>query len=414
MPVGMTNDCSRTRDGSRRVDGAGSTDAEIQFRPSIALVKRIADEAGISPIELPQLNETIDADALDDLLDVRSEESDHVWPTVVFTYANHRVRITADGHVSLSDTTGTEALTGGDWSHVSPVDVTSERDVATRVVSAVSDQSDRDPTRVQSAMQEVIDPDALVQLNRSRKNGVPRSGATVLFSMLGHDIAVDPDGTIAIGSALTRLKQTGGNVLMVGAVPDDLIDAASATLLGDPKRDRHHLFALLDRDETVVSTRLRSPDATSACVIDYAATSRSTANVSATDDAEPVVIDEPADFDELTMAVEEAIRDFTAEMTVSKPAELRFCLDSLQPILAEQDVNSAIAFLEPICDSIKAASGLAHYVLPIDRDTSTVRSLESLFDVTVELRVGEAGPEQRWHLHESNYTTDWVALCNPR
>ncbi|WP_306058767.1 DUF7504 family protein [Natronococcus wangiae] len=405
----MTNDCSRTGDESR-ADGGDVTSAEIRPRPSVAIVERVADETEISPLELPPLNDTIDADALDRLLGASGESANDAWPTVVFTYADYRVRATADGQVALSSPSATPISVVDEWTHVSIVETTDEKDVATRAVAAVAECSGQDLSTVRTAIGNVVDIDAVARLGGERGNGASRSGATVLFSVLGYDVVVESNGTIAVGSTLRRLKQTGGNVLIVGAVPDALTDVASANLLGDPDRGRRHVFALLDRDDTVVLDRLGSPDATSARVVDYAAASRSAASARTTD-ADLAVTDEPTDLDELETAIEAQIRALVTGTTLCEPGELRICVDSLRPVLDQRDTDGAVAFLESICDSVRDASGLAHYVLPIDRDESVVRRLEPLFDATIELRVSESGPEQRWHLHGSDYTTDWFDLA---
>lgn len=405
----MTNDCSRTQDGSQ---AEGAAVAEISTRPSVAIVEQVADEAEISPLELRPLNDTIDADALDRLLDDADETANDAWPTVVFTYANYRVCVTADGQVTLSNPGATNISVVDEWTHVSIVETTDETDVTTRAVSAVAEHSGQDLAKVRSAIGNVVDIDAIARLGEERGNGASRSGATVLFSVLGYDVVVESNGTIAVGSTLRRLKQTGGNVLIAGAVPDALTDVASANLLGDPERGRRHVFALLDRDDTVVPARLGSTDATAARVVDYAAASRSAASARPTVDDGRAVTDEPTDLDELGTAIETQIRTLVAGTTLCEPGELRLCVDSLRPVLDQRDAEGAVAFLEPICDSVRDVSGLAHYVLPVDRDEPVVRTLESLFDATIELRVSESSPEQRWHLHESNYTTDWFALAS--
>lgn len=405
----MTNDHPRAEDGSR----AGSEDAtapEIRTCPSVAIVEQIADESGVSPLELPPLNDTIDADALYQLLGDTDESASNTWPTVVFTYANHRVCVTADGQVTLSSPDATEISVVDEWTHVSIVETSDEADIATRIVSAVAEHSGRDLERVQSAIGNVVDIDAIARLGKDRGNGASRSGATVLFSVLGYDVVVESNGTIAVGSTLKRLKQTGGNVLVAGAVPDALTDVASANLLGDPERGRRHVFALLDRDDTVVPARLGSTDETAARVVDYAAASRSAASAQPSADDGSAGTDRPADLDELEAAIETQIETLVAGTPLCEPGEIRLCVDSLRPVLDQRDAEGAIAFLEPVFDSVRDASALAHYVLPVDRDEPVVRTLEPLFDATIELRVSESGPEQRWHLHESNHTTDWFAL----
>ncbi len=410
--IQMTKDTSRG--GRDQFSRRRVMDGGVQMRSGVAVVKRVADETGVSPMELPQLNETVDPDALDDLLESGDQSNRGAWPVVTFSYANQRVRMTADGRVTLSDSDELPAI--DDWSHVSDVDVARENDTTVRVVSAVAAQTDHDRAYIRSAIADTIDLDAVERLNGRRRNGAPRSGATVGLSTLGYDVVVRPDGTIAAGSTLRRLKRVGGNVLVVGAVPDDLVDVASTSLMGDRGRDRRRLFALLDRDIDVVYTRLSPEDASTAQVVDYAATARSAVGSHSTVDIGPTprIAAEPDDIDGLEDAIDSALRMITAAETEPNPATIRLCVDSLRPIVEDRDVEVTERFLESVCQSVKAVSALGHYVLPIERSSKTVRQLEALFDATVELRVGESGAEQRWHLHESNYTTDWFALRDSR
>ncbi len=410
--VQMTKDTSR--DGRDQFSRRRVMDGGVQMRSGVAVVKRIADETGVSPMDLPQLNETVDPDALDDLLESVEQSNRDAWPVIAFSYANRRVRLTADGRVTLSDPDEPPAI--DDWAHVSDVDVARENDATIRIVSAIAAHTDHDRAYVRSAIADTIDLDAVVRLNAHRRNGVPRSGATVAFSTLGYDIVVRPNGTIAAGSTLRRLKRVGGNVLVVGAVPDDLVDVASTRLLGDRGRDRRHLFALLDRDIDAVCTRLSPDDASTARVVDYAATARSAASAQPSIDTNttPSIVAEPDDVEGLEEAIDSTLRTITADETASGPATTRLCVDSLRPIIEDRDIEVAERFLESVCGSVKATSALGHYVLPIERSSDAVRRLEASFDATVELRVGDSGAEQRWHLHESNYTTDWFALRDSR
>ena len=55
------------------------------------------------------------------------------------------------------------------------------------------------------------------------------------------------------------------------------------------------------------------------------------------------------------------------------PAELRFCFDTLRPLVENYDEAEVDAFHETLCHHIKDVYGMGHYVLPIDRDSSYVR-----------------------------------------
>ncbi|AGB39220.1 DUF7504 family protein [Natronococcus occultus] len=401
----MTTDRSRDETG---VDESDGTAAGIRSRPSIAIIKRVANETGISPLELPPLNETVDVDALDRLLE--DGDPDRPWPTLVFRYVDYRVRVGADGEIEVTDPDEDGISVVDEWTHVSVVEEPDDRPLAVRLVSAIADRSGWERSRVRTALAEIADPDALTQLNRRRENGVPRPGATVLFSVLGYDVVVDAGGTISLGSTLGRLKRTGGNVLIVGGVPDDLVDVASTNLLGDPDRNRRRLFALLDRNPGVVTDRLGPTSAGSARIVDYAISARSVATTGTPVGEGGHVVDEPTDLDEFAATVATRVRAFETGASLSEPGDLRLCVDSLRPIIDERGAEGTVALLEPIREAVRDVSGLGHFVLPVGRESPVVERLEPSFDATVELRAGDCGPQQRWHLHESGYTTDWIGL----
>ena len=79
------------RQGMRTGDGNVST----------TVVERIADRVGVAPEELePRLHDVVDADALDQLFDVRGDGP--AEGSVVFRYAGYRVVVRASGEVEVS------------------------------------------------------------------------------------------------------------------------------------------------------------------------------------------------------------------------------------------------------------------------------------------------------------------------
>jgi hypothetical protein len=79
-------------------------------------------------------------------------------------------------------------------------------------------------------------------------------------------------------------------------------------------------------------------------------------------------------------------------------------------VVEDEDDRDVERVLSDCFDAVEDVSGVGCYVLPMARRSEAVADIEPLFDATVELRVGEAGPEQRWHLRDTEYTTDWFAL----
>ncbi len=290
-------------------------------------------------------------------------------------------------------------------------DLTSPRSLSTTVTVAVADVAGVEPSDIPEQLYDVIDPEALDNLFKPRDDGVSRRGGRLSFSLYGHHVSIRGDGTITVQSGLARLKRVGGNLLVVGAVPDSVIDAASVPLLGEMPHNRTRLFALHDRSISTARSRLAMVDGigTSAHIVDYhtgarsATTEQPMSNTSTIDRVD-------GDIDEFRNTIVETIDWLDENRGGFAPAELRFCFDTLRPLVENYDEAEVDAFLGPICERVKDVSGMGHYVLPIDRDSPQVRTIAGRFDAIIELRAGNRGPEQRWHLHETSYTTEWFDL----
>ncbi|MEY7850498.1 HalOD1 output domain-containing protein [Natrarchaeobius sp. A-rgal3] len=381
--------------------------------PSRIVTRAVADAVGVGPLAVPALDEVVDPDAFDAV--VRScRWRDGTWPAITFTYADHDVIVTGTDDVTVVPVDGTSAderPSEREWTHVSPTEASRSVELGARLDLAVADETDVDRCRVQEAIDEVIDRWALSRLNRIRPNGIPRTGATVRFSVLGCDVVVSPEGAIATGSTLERLQHVGANVLVVGTVPDAISDRASARLLGTEDGPRERIVGLLDRSTETALERLSLAGGADqpARVIRRGAVARSsavadsTASSNAGQSPRPRIETVDGDIESALSAVETAIDG------IDRDADLRLCLDSLRPLLEDRDAADARSLLEPICRRVRERNGVGHYVLPIDRESEEVEALEGLFDATVELRIDGTEPVQRWHLHASDHVTDWFA-----
>ena len=71
--------------------------------PSRAVVEAVADHEGVDPVDLkPSLYDAVDPEALDAMFRGAATDAGEATPEVEFTYHGHRVRVSADGSVSLS------------------------------------------------------------------------------------------------------------------------------------------------------------------------------------------------------------------------------------------------------------------------------------------------------------------------
>lgn len=212
--------------------------------------------------------------------------------------------------------------------------------------------------------------------------------------------------------ALASMKRRGSNILVVGACDTDPQVVACRRLLGDaPQRRRLFVFT---HDGHGVEERLAPAerDASTVRVVDCASTTRSTAAgaTPATPDAAVPRTDAPLD-DLATLGREigAAIDRFDAERGGLDPAELRVCVDSLCPLLAEHDDRQVFRFLHALTSDVRRVCGMGHYHLPVTYGADAVSLLAPLFDAVVEVRA-RPDPEQRWHLPDHEFTTDWLSL----
>lgn len=222
--------------------------------------------------------------------------------------------------------------------------------------------------------------------------------------------------TAAFTQALAELKRRGSNLLVVGAAGGPSHADVCGRLLGDPSEERRRVFVTAAGLGGVVDQRHRRPRDT---VVTYATTTRgasaarpSTGGPTSGPDAPSTGADDEGrtveDLPSLGTAVGEAIDDVGGDDL--DPGEFRLCVDTLRPLLEENDEQAVFRFLHAMTSDVRAVRGMGHYHLPVGFDDVTVRTLRPLFDAVVEVRPGDGRPQQRWHLHEADVTTGWLDL----
>lgn len=220
---------------------------------------------------------------------------------------------------------------------------------------------------------------------------------------------------------LADLKRNGSNILLVGA---EGLDAACVRLLGESSAGRRYrLFVTTDAGPATVRTKLGGIESgqadEEAVVVDWPADVRgSAAGVARSTGDRPSADDrsirrlrvESGDLRELGETVEAAVERFDPGAEGFSPAELRLCFDSLTPLIADYEDRDVRRFLLGMTETVERFDGMAHYHLPVGYDSAAVASVEALFDAVVEVRYGEDGLEQRWHLADPDIATDWLPL----
>lgn len=230
----------------------------------------------------------------------------------------------------------------------------------------------------------------------------------------------DGSGT-RFGRALGDLKRQGCNVLVTGTAPGRVFDRVSARFLGDePTRVRVFARASIEPSRIHKRLRMAGPGRRPAVVVD-AGTPPEVAyarSVSAATTAEPTQT-APADLDvrhaefsldAVESAVAEAVADAGRRHGPLGPADLRLCVDSLEPLLAANDPTAVRSTVDAVGRTVLDAGGMAHYVLPLVDRAAAVEDLRPAFDVVVELRATNAVTEQRWTVPDYDVRTEWTRV----
>lgn len=221
----------------------------------------------------------------------------------------------------------------------------------------------------------------------------------------------------AFSQELAALKRQGCNVLVVNDPNGS--DAACERLLGGSDLDRRHVFVptttsvsnVLDRHEP------RRTDAPYFGVVDASTATRSAAAMQTPGDAPQLQtgqdwysrVDDLGDADALYREID-AHLDRVAE-DADSPSEVRFCVDSLDPLFDAMPRETLFQFLHATTSRVREERGLGHFHLAAGVDQDAVATIEPLFDATIYVESMDDGTvKQRWQLHESNQITDWFTL----
>ena len=185
--------------------------------------------------------------------------------------------------------------------------------------------------------------------------------------------------------------------------------------MNDPDSTRYGLFALLDRSPTAFQrqTTPAQPLPGTVEIVDYQAAVRSTAAATSCPQENAQITSISGTLTDLQNTLihsvalqEEYVRD-------DRSIDVQLYVDTLQPVM-EAATTDIATFLTPICRAVRGVEGLGYHTLPQDRDSLPMDEIGSVFDATIELRVSERGPEQRWILPKTGYTTEWFPIIESR
>lgn len=221
--------------------------------------------------------------------------------------------------------------------------------------------------------------------------------------------------TIEFARTLGELKRNGSNILVTGLVPDDVRITACKRLLGDPEAGpRYRLFVFTDARKETIHARVPSgaPMSSNAdYLIQYKTTTRDVAT-STTDhiqDITHVKNIETGDCTDLRTAIIDTLSEIDQQNQTLKPASVRLCFDSLNPLVNDCERSVVHSFLSVVTETIRELQGMGHVHFKGKYGSDEVKSFEQLFDVILELQVKNGALRERWHLREYGYSTDWLS-----
>lgn len=212
-----------------------------------------------------------------------------------------------------------------------------------------------------------------------------------------------PRGT-TFAQALEELKREGSNLLLVGEATESAHRAASDRLLGETAELRRRLFVFTS-GENVCSELIDEGAASTTRVVAQHSTDRERWPGA----VETTTVDDEM-LSKLARATIDAVDEIEADSGDLAAGELRLCFDSITPLLRNHQAENVFRLLHLVTSRVRQVKGMGHFHLRLDRDSDHVRVLEPMFDAVVEIRVGEDGPQQRWHLRDQEVTSEWVSV----
>lgn len=205
------------------------------------------------------------------------------------------------------------------------------------------------------------------------------------------------------GKALERLRGSGRALLVVGAVPDRIHRRAGTELLGDGER-------LFVRTSSVSAAGGRPTDADR--VVEVDAAPRGGAATASADGTTGTLTGGFEDTNVTTVSTLAAAGDAVEDAlsALDAPAGPQVCVDAVLPLIEVAGEERAFRFLHLVTGRVRQLGGTCHLHLSLPADGETAVTFGALADATIELRLVDDHPEQRWQVHDEGIRSDWLPL----
>ncbi|MFB6153407.1 MAG: hypothetical protein ABEJ27_04060 [Halodesulfurarchaeum sp.] len=223
-------------------------------------------------------------------------------------------------------------------------------------------------------------------------------------------------GSSTFTDALSSLKDEGSALLVVGTVPQEKFGEMTTQLLGDEEGGpRRRLFVTTHGRLDEIRERLPDPAELplrqSTRVITITERERSAVAQPMADSVElPTEEVSRGELSALSERILQTIDEFERLAGSLSSAELRVSVDSLTAILDAHEQEDVFRMVHLLNHLVRKKSGMIHYHLPVERGNATVRLFAPLFDAVVELRMQEGVLQQRWHLQDSDVSSEWLPV----
>lgn len=232
----------------------------------------------------------------------------------------------------------------------------------------------------------------------------------------GLDDSSASDGSFA--HALKGFKRDGCLLLVTGDIPEPVAARASRKLLGTPTEFRHRVLAVTDPVVEEPATHLPGNltcQSEGVSLIDRRDIDSTGSEI---DDIGASILDALLDAmsgaaqvgDELPDSADSAVAH--ADAAPSEGGSVRFALATLSPFWANDELSdAAYDLLDTLYGAAHDRDAIGAIHLPVPEGHPAVETLTPHVDARIEVRdTDTALPEQRWHLHEDDATTNWVTM----
>jgi hypothetical protein len=210
-------------------------------------------------------------------------------------------------------------------------------------------------------------------------------------------------------AALATLRRSGSAFLVTGAVPNRFHRQTCDELLGPGSDER--LFVRVGTDAGAASG---STDGDR--VLELDAASRGAAATDApTGGAAAVAGESGSSAPAVVPSLPSAGAAFEAELAAldtTADRAPRVCMESVLPLVETSGEEQAFRFLHLVTSRVRRLGGTCHLHLSLAADSELAGTMAALVDATVELRLADDRPEQRWHIHEAGIRSDWLSMAD--